>query len=78
MSAELFIRMGLSIKASIIESGWIYSPLLDHFASALCASLLMNATQDQPVNAIGMIYHLEALEDITEFIQVINHAFVRQ
>ena len=56
LSDELFIRMGLSIKASIMESGWIYSPLLGHFASALCASLLMNATQDQTVNAIGIAY----------------------
>lgn len=56
LADELFIRMGLSIKASIMESGWIYSPLVGHFASALCASLLMDLDEEQTINALGIVY----------------------
>jgi len=56
LADELFIRMGLSIKASIMESGWIYSPLVGHFASALCASLLMGLDEEQTINALGIVY----------------------
>ncbi len=56
LTDELFIRMGLSIKASIMESGWIYSPLVGHFASAYCSSLLMGLDEDKMINALGIVY----------------------
>ena len=53
---EFFIRMGFSVKAPINETGWIYSPTLGHFASALSASLLMGLDEEKTVNALGIVY----------------------
>lgn len=56
LADELFIRMGFSVKAPINETGWIYSPTLGHFASALCASLLMGLDEEKTVSALGIAY----------------------
>ena len=56
LTDELFIRMGLSIKTSIMQSGWIYSALCGHFACALCSSLLLGLSEEQTVNALGLVY----------------------
>ena len=56
LADELFIRMGYSVKAPINETGWIYSPTLGHFGSALAAALIMDLDEEKTISALGIAY----------------------
>ena len=56
VTVDFFVRMGLCIKIPGGKSGWIYSPLIGNFASALAAGLLLDLSEEQLVNAVGIAY----------------------
>ncbi len=53
---DIAIRMASAIKVGIMESGWIYSSVIGHFAAALTASLLLGLNEEQTINAMGIVY----------------------
>ena len=56
LAVDFFLRMGFAVQAPINETGWIYSPTLGHFGSALTAALLMNLDEDKTVSTLGIAY----------------------
>ena len=53
---ELICRLGIATTVGIIESGFIYSALLGHFAATAAAARVMGFTSEQTVNALGIAY----------------------
>ncbi len=56
LTVEFEIRMCKAIQLSLMQSGWIYSGLLGHFSAAFCAGLLMDLSEEQMVNALGIVF----------------------
>ena len=55
-AVDVFVRMGFGVAVSGTESGWIYSALIGHLIAPLAAGLLMDLTEEQLVDAIGISY----------------------
>jgi 2-methylcitrate dehydratase PrpD len=53
---ELISRLGVATTIGIIESGFIYTSLLGHFAATAAAARVMGFDREQTVNAIGIAY----------------------
>jgi len=53
---ELICRLGVATTIGIIESGFIYTSLLGHFAATAAASRVMGFNTEQTVNALGIAY----------------------
>ncbi len=53
---ELICRLGMGTTIGIIESGFIYSALLGHFAATAAAARVMGFDREQTHNALGVAY----------------------
>jgi 2-methylcitrate dehydratase PrpD len=53
---EVTCRLGVAIQVDIVESGFIYSSLLGYFGATAAAGRVLNLTQDEMANALGIIY----------------------
>jgi Uncharacterized protein involved in propionate catabolism len=53
---ELASRLGLATKASVIESGYLYTSLFGHFAATAAAARVVGFDKDQTINALGIAY----------------------
>ncbi|MEY4099242.1 MAG: hypothetical protein RL300_413 [Pseudomonadota bacterium] len=53
---ETICRLGVATKITIIESGYMYTPLFGHFAATLAAARVLGLNEAQTVNALGISY----------------------
>jgi len=53
---ETICRLGVATQLTIIESGFIYTPLFGHFAATVAAARVLKLNHAQFVNAIGIAY----------------------
>lgn len=53
---ETICRLGVATQITIIESGYMYSPLFGHFAATLAAARVLKLNETQIVNALGISY----------------------
>lgn len=53
---ETVCRLGVATKIGIVESGFIYTPLFGHFAATVAAGRVLDLTESQMVNALGIAY----------------------
>jgi 2-methylcitrate dehydratase PrpD len=53
---ETISRLGVATTIGIIESGYMYTALLGHFAATIAAARVLSLTQEQTVNALGIAY----------------------
>lgn len=53
---ETICRLGVATQLTIIESGFIYTPLFGYFAATVAAARIMKLDHAQFVNAIGIAY----------------------
>jgi 2-methylcitrate dehydratase PrpD len=53
---ETISRLGVATKIGIIESGYMYTSLLGHFAATVAAARVLSLTKEQTVNALGISY----------------------
>jgi 2-methylcitrate dehydratase PrpD len=57
---ETISRLGLATRVGIIESGYMYTSLMGHFAATLAASRVLGLDHVQTVNALGIDYSMAA------------------
>ena len=57
---ETISRLGLATRIGIIESGYMYTSLMGHFAATLAASRVLGLDHAQTVNALGIDYSMAA------------------
>jgi len=57
---ETISRLGLATQVGIIESGYMYTSLMGHFAATVAASRVMGLDLTQTVNALGIDYSMAA------------------
>lgn len=53
---ETICRLGVATRLSIVESGYMYTPLFGYFAATVAAARVLKLDQAQFVNAIGVAY----------------------
>jgi 2-methylcitrate dehydratase PrpD len=53
---ETICRLGVATRISIVDSGWIYTPLFGHFAATVAAARVLELSVDETVNALGITY----------------------
>jgi 2-methylcitrate dehydratase PrpD len=53
---ELICRLGMATTVGPVESGFIYTALLGHFAATAAAARVMRFDQDRTANALGIAY----------------------
>jgi len=53
---ETICRLGVATQASIIETGFIYTPLFGYFAATVAASRILGLDPEQTANALGIAY----------------------
>ena len=53
---EITCRLGLATKIDIIESGFIYTPLLGHFGATAAAGRALGLSEGERLNAFGIVY----------------------
>jgi 2-methylcitrate dehydratase PrpD len=53
---ETICRLGIATRISIIESGYMYTPLFGHFAATVAAGRVLGLDATQMVNALGIAY----------------------
>ncbi|MEI7739037.1 MAG: MmgE/PrpD family protein [Betaproteobacteria bacterium] len=53
---ETICRLGVSTQIGIIESGFMYTALLGHFAATVAAARVLRLTKEQTINALGIAY----------------------
>jgi 2-methylcitrate dehydratase PrpD len=53
---ETICRLGVATRISIVDSGWIYTPLFGHFAATVAAARVLELSIDETVNALGITY----------------------
>ena len=56
IALDIQCRLGISSTIGIVESGYIYTPLLGIFAGTLGAAKIMGLTKEQMINALGIAY----------------------
>lgn len=53
---ETICRLGVATRITIVESGFIYTPLLGYFAATVAAARILKLDVAQTVNALGIAY----------------------
>lgn len=53
---ETICRLGVATRITIVESGFIYTPLLGYFAATVAAARVLKLDVAQTVNALGIAY----------------------
>ena len=53
---ETICRLGVATHISIVESGWIYTPLFGYFAATVAAGRVLGLDATEMVNALGIVY----------------------
>jgi 2-methylcitrate dehydratase PrpD len=53
---ETICRLGVAIKADIIETGFIYTSLLGYFSATAAAGRALGLNEEEMLNAFGIIY----------------------
>lgn len=53
---ETICRLGVATKISIIDSGYMYTPLFGYFAATIAAARVMRLDLPTTVNALGIVY----------------------
>ena len=53
---ETICRLGVATRISIVESGFIYTPLFGYFAATVAAARVLKLDVPQTVNALGIAY----------------------
>jgi 2-methylcitrate dehydratase PrpD len=53
---ETICRLGVATRISIVDSGWIYTPLFGYFAATVAAGRVLGLDADEMVNALGIAY----------------------
>jgi len=53
---ETICRLGVATQLTIVESGFMYSPLFGHFAATVAAARVLKLAHAQFVNALGISY----------------------
>ena len=53
---EVTCRLGAATQVGIVESGWIYTPLLGYFGATAAAGRALGLTANQMLNALGIVY----------------------
>jgi 2-methylcitrate dehydratase PrpD len=53
---ETICRLGIATRVSIVESGWIYTPLFGYFAATVAAGRVLGLDVTEMVNALGIVY----------------------
>jgi 2-methylcitrate dehydratase PrpD len=53
---ETICRLGVATRISIVDSGWIYTPLFGHFAATVAAARVLKLNLEETVNALGITY----------------------
>jgi 2-methylcitrate dehydratase PrpD len=57
---ETVSRLGLATRIGIIESGYMYTSLMGHFAATVAAARVLGLDVEQTVNALGIDYSMVA------------------
>jgi 2-methylcitrate dehydratase PrpD len=57
---ETISRLGVATQIGIIESGYMYTSLLGHFAATVAAARVLGLDENQTVNALGIDYSMAA------------------
>jgi len=53
---EIHLRLGLASTIGIVDSGWVYTPLMGIFAAVAAAGRVLGLDVPQMVNAFGIVY----------------------
>lgn len=53
---DIHCRLGMAATVGIVESGWVYTPLMGIFGATATAGRLMGLDKDQMINAFGIAY----------------------
>ncbi len=53
---DIHCRLGVASTIGIVESGWVYTPLLGIFGAVATAGRLMHLNEEQMLNAFGIAY----------------------
>lgn len=53
---ETICRLGVATRISIIDSGYMYTPLFGYFAATIAAARVLKLDASQTVNALGIAY----------------------
>ena len=53
---ETICRLGMGTRITIVESGFMYTPLLGYFAATVAAARVMRFDEAQTQNALGIVY----------------------
>ncbi len=53
---DIHCRLGLASTIGIVESGYVYTPLLGIFGGAAAAGRIMKLTSEEMLNAFGIVY----------------------
>lgn len=53
---ETICRLGVATRISIVDSGFMYTPLFGYFAATIAAARVLKLNQAQTVNALGIAY----------------------
>lgn len=53
---EIHLRLGLASTIGIVDSGWVFTPLMGIFAATAAAGRVIGLTSDEMVNAFGIAY----------------------
>lgn len=53
---ETICRLGVATRISIVDSGFMYTPLFGHFAATVAAARVLKLDVAQTVNALGIAY----------------------
>ena len=53
---DIQCRLGMAATIGIVESGWVYTPLMGIFGATATAGRLMGLNEDEMLNAFGIAY----------------------
>jgi 2-methylcitrate dehydratase PrpD len=53
---ETISRLGIATQVSIVESGYMYTPLFGYFAATIAAARVLRLDEAQTINALGIAY----------------------
>jgi 2-methylcitrate dehydratase PrpD len=55
---ELTCRLGIGVQVDIIETGYIYTPLLGHFGATVAAGRAFGLNEAEMLSALGIVYSM--------------------
>jgi 2-methylcitrate dehydratase PrpD len=63
---EVVCRLGVAKRCGIVDTGFIFTPLLGYFGATAAAGRALGLTQEQMVNALGIVYsHVAGNHQVT-------------